>query len=687
MAAFRRVNTLLAAAAAQNEDEMTTSPLTPRPNTAPHAQQRPDTIPEDAATPTRASFAGNALASQKPLPSSPFPDAVQIPESADGSVPTRENSRHSRKSRDSEDVDMDDSDGDTAAGDEGVSDDDSVNGDGSRSGKKKKSQRFYCTDYPPCNLSFTRSEHLARHIRKHTGERPFQCHCSRRFSRLDNLRQHAQTVHVNEDIPMDSLAATGARFQRQIRTDRVRQAAGRSRASTAGSGGGPVRGHSKSLSTSSIGSVGSVGPAFASTQDIRRRPPPLVMADPRARSSLEGYRAADGAYGYRPASPTDFGTPTSATFSTGQSSPRWNSVMASPATSHSRSHSMYSSGARTPGRRLSVPSGANPFQSPHGTPVSRVIFAPNAVNNPNVAPFSPAGSSILGSPPTPSSAWSGRRDSTSSAADEAWRRRTWHPESRGFQPNSSSHLSNVVTPGQFQPGPPLPVANVMNPQQTVRLPGIESFDPLLPRPATPPRRNPSPMMIDAEPKGQPTHVGADDRRNWDMGLHRGLTRLDLRSNNVTPPHDSAGACANEVNQAVQAQAEQVRVNPPTVRFELGTPPTHPNTAPFNRTHHQYTMSAPMVSTPRDSKRHGWYHGPLAQQAQGELVRGPRVDRMEHPNMTAFSGFPGREPPREPPSQPQPHSQQPGGDRTAENSSRFDALVAVAASEGSTATAY
>jgi len=45
------------------------------------------------------------------------------------------------------------------------SDEDSVNADGSRSNKKKKSQRFYCTDYPPCNLSFTRSEHLARHIR------------------------------------------------------------------------------------------------------------------------------------------------------------------------------------------------------------------------------------------------------------------------------------------------------------------------------------------------------------------------------------------------------------------------------------------------------------------------------------------------------------------------------------------
>lgn len=28
-----------------------------------------------------------------------------------------------------------------------------------------KRGRFYCTDYPPCNLSFIRSEHLARHIR------------------------------------------------------------------------------------------------------------------------------------------------------------------------------------------------------------------------------------------------------------------------------------------------------------------------------------------------------------------------------------------------------------------------------------------------------------------------------------------------------------------------------------------
>jgi hypothetical protein len=92
--------------------------------------------------------------------------------------------------------------------------------------------------------------------RKHTGERPFQCHCSRRFSRLDNLRQHAQTVHVNEEIPMDSLAATGTRFQRQVRTDRVRPPGNRSRASTAGSQTSQGRGHHRnSLSASSIGSI------------------------------------------------------------------------------------------------------------------------------------------------------------------------------------------------------------------------------------------------------------------------------------------------------------------------------------------------------------------------------------------------------------------------------------------------
>lgn len=74
------------------------------------------------------------------------------------------------------------------------------------SDKEKKPKRplkgrvFQCTGFPNCDKSFTRLEHLARHRRKHTGERPFTCpHCSKNFSRLDNLRQHKQTVHAYEN--------------------------------------------------------------------------------------------------------------------------------------------------------------------------------------------------------------------------------------------------------------------------------------------------------------------------------------------------------------------------------------------------------------------------------------------------------------------------------------------------------
>ena len=44
-----------------------------------------------------------------------------------------------------------------------------------------------------------------RLIRKHTGERPFSCHCGKQFSRLDNLRQHAQTVHADKQDQNDRM--------------------------------------------------------------------------------------------------------------------------------------------------------------------------------------------------------------------------------------------------------------------------------------------------------------------------------------------------------------------------------------------------------------------------------------------------------------------------------------------------
>lgn len=45
-----------------------------------------------------------------------------------------------------------------------------------------------------CDARFKRQEHLRRHERTHTAERPFSCEiCDRRFSRTDNLRMHRKT--------------------------------------------------------------------------------------------------------------------------------------------------------------------------------------------------------------------------------------------------------------------------------------------------------------------------------------------------------------------------------------------------------------------------------------------------------------------------------------------------------------
>lgn len=147
--------------------EEVNTPTTPKPN-ARFAEQPPkETSREESGptTPTRYNFGG--LPGQKPLPDSPF-----TPSHRDGTQhhpdPTlsRENSHRSvqsHQSADSQDQDVDMADDDD---EQDGSDNDSVASDSQRpSKKKKKGQRFFCTDFPPCTLSFTRSEHLARHIR------------------------------------------------------------------------------------------------------------------------------------------------------------------------------------------------------------------------------------------------------------------------------------------------------------------------------------------------------------------------------------------------------------------------------------------------------------------------------------------------------------------------------------------
>ncbi|KAI0404672.1 hypothetical protein F4802DRAFT_216513 [Xylaria palmicola] len=614
-------------------------------------------------TPTRATFG------QRPLPTSPFPEAVKIPDNIEA-VKERQpnNTQHSKRSSgDSEDVDMDETDGEAHGNkDSAGSEEESVNADGSKSGKQKKNQRFWCTDYPPCHLSFTRSEHLARHIRKHTGERPFQCHCSRRFSRLDNLRQHAQTVHVNEEIPGNSLAAAGTRYQKQLRTDRVRQP-GRARASTAGSMGGPARGHGKSLSTSSLSSVGS---NFSLREDPRHRPPPLVMADSRLPRALD-------VYSHRPPSPSDFSTPTSASFSTGQNSPHWGPTVMSPTMSHARSQGLHV-GSQVPTRRLSVPSSI-PFQTQPGPKLGRSMFgpvSPGAVGGSYPAPFPPVSSGIA----SPTSTTYSRRESISSAED--WRRRTWHPDSTNFNTNTGSRLSHVFTPSEYPSTPPSYVqmpAQQHQPNIPLRLPGIDSFGPVPHAPAPPTRNNPPPMMIEPDLVHPPTNaVEAEERRNtanWDMGIHRGITQLGITSNPASS--DSASSWAHDVNREMDAQANRARQYPPTVRFNEPVMAETQSKSTSPRGFHHYTMSAPTIASARDSKRRGWYQSDTASQVDAPPEKMARVDRMVHPNIREFPAFPAREhvPPGQTPREDNP------GER------RLEVLVAVATGEGNATKAY
>lgn len=94
--------------------------------------------------PSATSFAHNSPVMEKNGPVSPKKEEERV--SPNQSSPTNDVAVDSDGERDGSEVDTD-------------------NGESGPPSKKKKGQRFFCTEFPPCTLSFTRSEHLARHIR------------------------------------------------------------------------------------------------------------------------------------------------------------------------------------------------------------------------------------------------------------------------------------------------------------------------------------------------------------------------------------------------------------------------------------------------------------------------------------------------------------------------------------------
>ena len=482
---------------------------------------------------SRNNSSASNLLGQRPLPTSPFTPSSQFDHRS--LLQRAGSSNASSSNQQTESMDIDASEQDVEG-----SDHDTENGDPSRASRKKKGQKFFCTEFPPCNLSFTRSEHLARHIRKHTGERPFQCHCNRRFSRLDNLRQHAQTVHLNEEIPAESLAATGTRYNRQIRTERFRTPAStRLRSGDLPGHNNHHRGHGRNLSASSIGSNAS----SYSTTDPHQRPPPLMVAgDGSAPPSLalETPATPPGHYrAYSTNSPSGTATPTSATYSANPSSPGFGSFTESPLSTSSRVGSIY--GGRFNSRRLSVPASASTVPSPHPQPQPHPYGRPLSSS---IAQFTSNPTNRYPAPMFPQLPPSQEDPAAEAAAEPEGRRRTWHPSS--YISHGSNHprpatsgLSFSETPDTVQAAA-IPRSTGPETAQAQRLPGIESFDRIKERPHTPPRRQPSPMQIDSHSSAAPaTHQATgfhqyanqipDHRRghfSWDGSRSTRFTRSD-----------------------------------------------------------------------------------------------------------------------------------------------------------------
>ncbi|KAG8134163.1 hypothetical protein E2320_007293 [Naja naja] len=108
---------------------------------------------------------------------------------------------------------------------------------GSLAGPKKKGRRGKCSSkcFCPkphekafacpvenCVRSFARSDELNRHLRIHTGHKPFQCRiCLRNFSRSDHLTTHIRTHTGEKPFSCDDCGRRFARSDEKKRHSKV----------------------------------------------------------------------------------------------------------------------------------------------------------------------------------------------------------------------------------------------------------------------------------------------------------------------------------------------------------------------------------------------------------------------------------------------------------------------------------